>query len=301
MSSEPMSLLDLDDWRSGPSWLLTVVLPGPGRGPQPGRLRTAEAPGRGRGRSSAPPMEAIAEHPDARVLRICGLDQAAFERLVVGYGSQFSAIIFHGCQRVADLSPLEELPGLRLVSWQWNQRATRLWDLSRTPRLAGLKVEDFIHLHAMDDLQRGTSLEELVFGDGIASRKAVVESLEPLAVLENLRYLEFCVQRIDDGRIQPLGSLSRLRELRCPVNLFTTRQLAWLRARLPAAQSQSLDPVMPFGRVLTLDGKPKDVAPVGRRKPALNSVTDQERITQHVEEFWQMVEEFRRNPALEPG
>jgi hypothetical protein len=284
MSWEPTSLLDLDNWRSRPPWLLTVVLPGSGGG-----------------RFGESPVEIIAENPGARALRICGLDQPAFERLVAGYGSQFSAIIFHGCQRVADLSPLEDLPGLRLVSWQWNQRATRLWDMCRTPRLTGLKVEDFIHLRALDDVRGYTGLEELVFGDGIASRKAVFESLEPLAALENLRYLEFCVRQFDDGRIQPLGKLSRLQELRCPVNLFTTRQLAWLRARLPAAQSQALDPVMPLGQVLTLDRKPKDVTLVGKRKPALNSVTDQARITKHVDEFWQMVEDFRQNPALEPG
>ena len=87
--------------------------------------------------------------------------------------------------------------------------------MSRTPRLTGLKVGDFILLHAVDDLQACTGLAELVFGDGIASRKAGFESLEPLAALENLRYLEFCVRRIDDGRIQPLGKLSRLEELRC--------------------------------------------------------------------------------------
>lgn len=287
MSSEPASLLDLDNWRSRPSWLLTVD--------------ANEQPGPGADRSGGSPMEVIAENPGARALRICGLDQAAFEHLAAGYGSQFSAIIFHGCQRVADLSPLEDLPGLQLVSWEWNQKATRLWDMSRTPRLTGLKVEDFIHLRTLDDLQGCTGLEELVFGDGIASRKAVFESLEPLAALEHLRYLEFCVRRIEDGRIQPLGKLSRLQELRCPANLFTTRQLAWLRARLPAAQSQSLDPVMPFGQVLTLNGKPRDVRLVGKRKPVLDSMTDQARITQHVDEFWRTVEDFRQNPALEPG
>jgi hypothetical protein len=50
-------------------------------------------------------MEVIAENPDARALRICGLDQAALERLVTVYGSQFPAILFDG-----------------------NQRATQLWD-----------------------------------------------------------------------------------------------------------------------------------------------------------------------------
>jgi hypothetical protein len=283
MSVEPASLRDLDNWRSRPSWLLTVVLPGPGGS-----------------YCDESPAEVIAEHPDARSLRICGLDQAAFEHLIAGNCSQFSAIVFHGCQRIADLSPLEDLPGLRLVSWTWNQRATRLWDMSRTPLLSGLRIEDFNKLHDLNDLRGCTGLEELVFGDGIASRKAVVESLEPLSALGNLRYLEFCVRRIDDDRIQPLGALGQLQEMRCPVNLFTTGQAAWLRARLPAVQSNALDPVKPYRQVLELDGKPVDVRLVGKRKPSLNSVTDRVRISKHVDEFWQMVEDFRRDPSLEP-
>lgn len=283
MSAEPVSLHELDTWRSGPSWLLTVVMPGAGGG-----------------RFDESPEEVIAEYPDARALRVCGLDQAAFERLIAGHCGQFSAIIFHGCQRVADLSPLEDLPGLRLVSWAWNQRATRLWNMFRTPLVSGLRIEDFNKLRDLDDLRGCTGLQELAFGDGIASRKAVVESLEPLSALENLRYLEFCVRRIDDDRIQPLGSLGRLQEIRCPVNLFTTGQAAWLRARLPNVQSSALDPVMPYPRVLELDGKPVDVRLVGNRKPSLNSVADQVRISKHVEEFWRMVEDFRRDPSLEP-
>jgi hypothetical protein len=172
------------------------------------------------------------------------------------------------------------------------------------PGLTGLKFTDFIHLHDLGDLRGCAGLEELVFGDGTGAAvnggKAIVASLEPLAAVENLRYLEFCA-RIQDGRIQPLGALTRLQDLRFPVGLFTSRQLAWLRARLLAAlQPVPLDPVMPFGEVLTLNGKPKDVRLVGKGKPALNSLTDQARITKHADEFWLMVQNFRHDPALDP-
>lgn len=285
MSSEPASLRDLDRM-DRPSWQLRLFPEA--RGSRLGESRLA----------------VITKHPGARALRIGGLDQAAFEHLVARYGAQFSAIEFLGCQRIADLSPLEDLPGLRLVSWTWNQRAIRLWNMSRTPVLTGLKFIDFIHLHDLDDLRGCAGLEELVFGDGIGAAvnggKAVFTSLEPLAALENLRYLKFC-SRIQDGRIQPLGALTRLRDLWFPVGLFTSRQLAWLRARLPAAlQSVTLDPVIPFGEVVTLNGKPKDVRLVGKGKPTLNSLTDQARITKHVDEFWQMVQSFRHDPALDP-
>jgi hypothetical protein len=82
---------------------------------------------------------------------------------------------------------------------------------------------------------------------------------------------------------------------------YGTRQLAWLRARLPATQSVPLDPVTPFGQPLNLNGKVKDVQLAGKHKPALNSVTDKARISKHAEEFWQLVEAFRQDPALEPS
>ena len=50
-------------------------------------------------------LAVIGEHPKARALRISRLDQATFERLVTGYGTQFSAIEFEKCPRIADLSP----------------------------------------------------------------------------------------------------------------------------------------------------------------------------------------------------
>jgi hypothetical protein len=110
-------------------------------------------------------LAVIGEHPNAQALRIGGLGQAAFERLVTDYGTQFSAIEFEKCPRIADLSPLEDLPDLQLVSFFWNQRATRLWNLARNPRLTGLKFEDFIHLHDLRELEKGASLQELEFGD----------------------------------------------------------------------------------------------------------------------------------------
>jgi hypothetical protein len=40
---------------------------------------------------------------------------------------------------------------------------------------------------------------------------------------------------------------------------------------------------------------------VGKRKPFLNSVTDEVRIRKHFDEFQQMVHDFRRDPTLSPS
>lgn len=202
---------------------------------------------------------------------ISGLDQATFEYLIARYGAQFLAIEFWKCPRIADLSPLEELPGLRLAGFYWNQRATRLWNLARNPGLTGLSFEDFTRLHDLSDLQAGRSLQELAFG-GALHRTSVFESLEPLAGLDGLQSLDFNARRIDDGRIEPIGELTGLTSLRFPTNMFTTRQVAWLRARLPeSVKSDALAPLVQHDLWPAGDENATDVLLVGKRKPWLNS------------------------------
>jgi hypothetical protein len=254
----------------------------------------------GGGRMREADLATIADHPEASALQVSGLDQQTFERLVADYGGQFTGIEFWKCPRIADFSPLEDLPDLQLVAVYWNQRTTRLWDLSRNSKLRGLRFDDFTRLHDLRDVSGGGALKELEFGDLIWST-SVFDTLEPLAALTGLESLRFDAKRITDGRVQPLGELRSLRSLRFPPNQFTTRQVAWLRARLPGSlQSPSLEPVLTMRQPLQLHGKPRDVRLVGKQKPFLHSVLDAPRVEKHVTEFWRMVDEFSRDPAAQP-
>jgi hypothetical protein len=285
MTRGPANLLELRRKdRKDPSWLLNLVLPEVGGG-----------------RFDESHLTGVASNPKARALRVSGLDQATFEALVTRHGPQFSAIEFWKCPRISDLTPLEDLPGLQLVSFYWNQRATRLWDLSRTPQLVGLHFDDFTSLRDLTDLERGEALVELAFGDAVWD-KSVFESLAPLAALSHLRSLKFSAKRIDDGRVEPLGALQELEALSFSRNQFTTRQVAWLRARLPEAlESDSLEPVNRLSSPLEYDGKVRDVMLVGKRKPLLNSVDDAARIRKHIDDFRQMVDSFRADPRIAPA
>jgi Leucine-rich repeat (LRR) protein len=252
----------------------------------------------GGGRAVAADFAAIAAKPDASALRVSGLDQGTFELLVEQHGRQFTAIHFWKCPRVEDLSPLEDLSALTFVAYFWNQRASSLWDLTRTPNLRGLQVEDFTKLKKLDDLVAGTTLEELEFGDGIWVKNSV-ESLDPLSSLVGLRRLSFALRKILDGRIQPIGELRNLEYLQCPTNLFTTEQLAWLRAHLPATESRVLNPVVRFDHPIAGDDS-ADVLVIGKRKPFLNSKKDRDRIDRYISKFEEMVQQFREDPAAEP-
>lgn len=255
----------------------------------------------GGGKLSAAELDKVGEKPNATVLRVSGLDQSTFETLVERHARQFVAIHFWKCPRVADLAPLEDLPTLTHVAYYWNQRASKLWNLAKTPRLIGLQFEDFSRLRTLKDVSAGSGLEELEFGDAIWMKNSV-ESLDPIASLRNLRRLSFALKKVDDGRVQPIASLTRLEHLECPTNLFTTEQLAWLRARLPDTESRVLQAVMQLDRPLpgAENRPPRDVLVIGKRKPWLNSSADAVRVRRYIKQFDDLVERFRTDPSLEP-
>jgi len=284
MSLVPDPLSSLDDLtRSNdvrPAWYLDLVLPEIGGG-----------------KMAVGDLGLIDETPQATALRVSGLDQQTFEALVTRFGAQFSGLYFWKCPRISDLSPMENLSNLRYVAFYWNQRAVRLWDLAKTPKLKGLQFDDFTRVHTLDDLATAVSLEELAFGDQVWV-KATFESLEPLTHLQDLQKLSFAVRRIDDARVQPLATLRRLEVFECPTNLFTTEQLAWLRAHLPdSTEGRVLLPVQKFTKPLVSG---KDVLVMGKRKPWLNSSADAKRIQRYVENFERLVERFQADPELEP-
>jgi len=237
------------------------------------------------------------DHAAATFLRIRGIDQHTFEVLVGRYGDRFTGLALWNCPNIEDLTPLETLPQLSHVAIYRNLRATRLWDIAKTPNVTGLHLTDFRHLHSLDDLAKATSLEELELGDMISKPKVVFESLDPLARLDALTSLRLVVQRVDDDRVQPLGALRRLRRLTSPLNLWTTEQCAWLRAHLPEeAEGAVLEPV---ARMRTSLGS-RDTRVIGRRKPWLNSDKDSERIARYVADYWALVDRYRDDPTLDP-
>jgi hypothetical protein len=283
--TSPFNLTELTAASAGrPSWLAVLVVPA--------------ASGR---KFSMSDLEVIDRQPAATALRVSGVDQSTFEAIVDRYGQQFKGLHFWKCPRIEDFGPLETLPGLTHVSIYWNQRASKLWDLSQTPKLRGLEFEDFTRLVGLDDLRKAVALDELSFGDKVWV-KEVVPSLEALRGVPSLRSLSFAVRKIEDGRIQPLAALSHLEMLECPTNLFTTEQLAWLRSRLPDnAKGRVLAPVQQLRTPLPGQGPSRDVLVMGKRKPFLNSQVDAARVQRYVDDYWKLVARFRADPSLDPS
>ena len=252
------------------------------------------------GRISHEAIDVIAQHPEVSEITISGLKQDTFEYFVLHYGRQFKSIHFWKCPLVADLSALESLADLEYILFFWNQRAERLWDFSRTPSLKGLAFDDFTRMHDLADLEHASSLEELHFGDMIWT-KYILNSLSPLAACKSLKHLDFSARKILDARIEPIASLRSLERLGFPANLFTTEQVAWLKAHLPpTVESNVLAGHWSMKHPVHVSDKDKDTVIVGKRKPLLDSARERERLDRYLSQFDAMHDWFLRHPAALP-
>ena len=252
------------------------------------------------GKTSESDLAALDDRPEVTALTVSGLEQKSLEYLVRRHGERITALHLWKCPRIEDFAPLESMPRLTHIAAFWNQRAQRLWNLRKTPALQGLRFNDFIKLGNLDNLSNVTSIVELEFGNANWSKMAV-DTLEPLSSMSALKALSFNPKEVGDQRIQPLAALRQIEDLSFSSKLFTTEQIAWLRAKLPAElRSDSLAPFRTLRQPLLLRGKSMDVLVNGKGKPFLSTQADTAKIERLSAQFFQLVEEFRRSPDLEP-
>jgi len=242
-------------------------------------------------------IAALDDTPGADLLTISGLNQESLEFLARRYPHRFQAIAFWKCPRIADLAPVGDLASVTHLSFYWNQRATRLWDLRRNSLLRGLAFDDFSKLKDLSDLATAVGLQELEFGN-IIWNKAQFDSLAPLAGLTRLQSLRFNAKVIGDGDIAPLATLSGLRAMSFPPPLFERAQLAWLRARLgPGVASEVLQSHRPLPAFAGKMGRVKDIQLCGRGQRCLDARLDADKIAAHVVGFDALVAGFSANPG----
>lgn len=250
----------------------------------------------GGGRATAADLEQLHASPDATAAAVSGLDQATFEHFVAEHAHRYRQIRLWKCPRITDFTPLEDLPELEVLDIYWNQRCTRLWDLSKNPRLRALGLSDIRRVDDLSALADAAALTEMHLGDAI-NDVSTYTTLDPLTGLVGLQRLWLVPKAITDGRIQPLAGLTGLLELRCSMRLFTTEQYAWLRAHLgDHVRSDALDGVIRMHHSL---GE-HDVMVAGKRKPFLNSTTQAARVAKYEAAYARLVATFRADPNLEP-
>jgi len=252
------------------------------------------------GRITKDEIDLIKEFPNATEIAISGLTQDTFEYFVENYGQQFKAIIFWKCPLVGSLKAMESLDQVEYIVYFWNQRAEHLWDFSKTKALKGFCYDDFTRMHDISEIAAAPALEDLRFGDRVWT-KYILNTLGPINECTTLKSLRFSAKKVVDGKIEPLAHLKQLEHLWFPSNLFSTEQVAWLKAHLPdTVVSTVLNAYRSIEKPLRISGKDKDTFIVGKGKPFLSSVEDKARISKYVAQFNEMHQWFLEHPKALP-
>jgi hypothetical protein len=252
------------------------------------------------GRVAREKIDTLREHPDLTGISVSGFTQASFEYFIHTYGGQFKTIIFWKCPLIGNLEALETLDQVEQIYYYWNQRAETLWDFSKTRSLKVFRYDDFTRMHDLSQISKAPALEELHFGNKVWS-KYILNTLEPLKDCPSLKNVALNPRKILDERIEPLAELKKLEELHFSSRLFTTEQIAWLKAHLPASfQSTSLEAFWKIKEPLSIHGKRKDTFVAGKGKPFLDPLQDKARLEKYVQQFNDMHQWFLEHPKASP-
>lgn len=196
-------------------------------------------------------IDMIRNFPDAKSIIISGLKQDTFEYFVNTYGRQFQAITFWKNKAVSDLSALSALEDVEYISYFFNQKVTKLWDMSNNKKLVGLSISDFSKLHSLDGIEKACKLESLYVHNRVEARMEI-ESLQPI-VNTGIKYFYWGGRRVLDNDFGCLAN-SKIEELDISPMQFTMLELAQLLALFPETLKGSITKPYSRGGVKDKDG-----------------------------------------------
>ena len=196
-------------------------------------------------------IDMIRNFPDAKSIIISGLKQDTFEYFVNTYVRQFQAITFWKNKAVSDLSALSSLEDVEYISYFFNQKASKLWDMSNNKKLVGLSISDFSKLHALDGIEKACNLESLYVHNRVEARMEI-ESLKPI-VNTGIKYFLWGGKRVLDNDFGCLAN-SKIEELDISPMQFTMLELAQLLALFPETLKGSITQPYTSGGVKDKDG-----------------------------------------------
>lgn len=244
----------------------------------------------GGGRTDCGQIDVIGEHPDAKTLIVSGLNQESFEYLIGRYGNQFEAITFWKNKLVSNLSPLASLGGLKYLCYFFNQRVTRLWDMSKNTQLRGLALDDFSRLHSIDGIESAPCLEYFSLGNRVWA-KMDIDSLKPLTH-SSVTHFAWWGNKVLDDDFSCLAQ-SNIKRLDLNICRFTMEQLAKLNASIPGLQGKAAIPYKEGG-VTDQNGRVAWYF-LCKGKRRLEKGRDEEKLEKYLMEFDGLVERYRED------
>jgi hypothetical protein len=109
--------------------------------------------------------------------------------------------------------------------------------LGQSEKLKSLHLENLKRITDWSPLASLKGLEGLCVSGGLWAMQKV-KSLEPFSALTSLQWLDLGGVESQDLSLRPLGKLPRLKSVVVNLGKYPIEELAWLRAKLPAAASK---------------------------------------------------------------
>ena len=230
-------------------------------------------------------IDILKDYPHIKTVAIAGLHQDTFEYFIEKYGDQFTAIAFFKNKMVGDLSALGKLKNVEYIYYFFNQRVTKLWDMTQNVKLKGLGLDDFSRLHSFDNIETAPNLEYFHFGNAVWD-KAVINDFAPLEKC-TCSYLSLSWEKLLDDNISYIANIKNLKQLDVPGNKLTTEQFAWLVANRPDIEGRNMGPFDKY------NDDSEYIFSTGKGKRTLIKGKDDHKVQRYIDEFDKLVAQYK--------
>lgn len=173
---------------------------------------------------------------------------------------EVEAVAITGSPTVKDFTFLERFSKLKYVYLWWNNKATSLWDVTKTPDIEFLQLDQINRLTDISQLQNAKKLRYLKICEG----KDNIASLTSLINHPALEFIDWS-RIVDDTDMSPLITIPNLKYLSCYFNLFDINSYAMFEAKRPDVDMDFFEGLGGYENDVS-DSNPYFVGLVGKRQ-----------------------------------
>ncbi len=236
-------------------------------------------------------IDIIKDFPDSKSIIISGLKQDTFEYFINTYGKQFEAITFWKNKAVSDLSVLSLLSDVKYISYFFNQKVSKLWDMTNNKKLIGLSITDFSKLNSLEGIDTACNLTSFYVYNRVEA-KMEIESLKPI-VNTDIKHFAWGGKKIMDNDYGCLAN-SKIEVLDINPTQFTMLELAQLLALFPKSLKGSITKPYTKGGIKDKDGYTEYFFLCKRKKTCVKG-KDDERFSCYLNEFENLLKKCRES------
>ena len=200
------------------------------------------------------------------------------------------------CNKVEDLSFIEELTNLEALYIYWNQKATKVFDAKKLEKLTFFSVEDANKITDFSGLEYSNIEYLSIWGCnflGSFTPKIAIKDFSLFTRIPKLNSLDLVLIKNEDATsdLLELAKLSNLEKIHFTDNYFTFEQFAWLKSKLPNVVG--LEPIFEYE-----NWENETVwSVIGSKKP--KAVKKQEKANEYKKMYYELVDLYK-NQNLPP-